>query len=106
MSGLGGSGIIEYDLEDDVDPCTVDSTDDEGWIVGVRVGCGVGVEQEGGLIICFGVVDIAAAECPIVVCTKAAELEDVSCIGSRRGLAGRVRDQEIFVERNDGGTGI
>ena len=48
---LSGCGVVEDDLEDDVDPCVVFCADDEGRIVGVGVGCGVGVKEEGGLVI-------------------------------------------------------
>ena len=106
MRGLGGSGGVEHDLEDDVDPCTVDGTNDQGWIVGVGVGCGVGVEEEGRLVICLGVVQVAAAEGPVVVGAEAAEFEDVGCIGGGRGLVDGIRDQESFIEGDDGGSGV
>ena len=106
MGGLGRSGSVKHDLEDDVDPCTVSCTNDKGRIVGVRVGCGVGVEEEGCLVVGLGVVQVAATEAPVVIRAKAAEFEDVGCVGGRRGLVGRIRDQESFVERNDRGRSI
>ena len=56
MRGLGWSGCVEHDLEDDVDPGAIDCTDDKGRVVGVRVGGGVGVEEQGRLVVCLGVV--------------------------------------------------
>ena len=38
MRGLGWSGCVKHDLEDDVDPGAVDCTNDQGRVVGVRVG--------------------------------------------------------------------
>ena len=51
VGGLSGCGIVEDDLEDDVDPGVVFRADDEGWIVGIGVGCGVGVKEEGCFVI-------------------------------------------------------
>lgn len=106
MGGLSRSGSIEYDLEDDVDPGTIDGTNDQGRIVGVRVGRRVGVEKEGRLVVCLGVIQVAATEGPVVVCAKAAEFEDVGCVRGRRGLIGGIRDQESFVEGDDGSSGV
>ena len=48
---LSGCSVVEDDLEDDVDPCVVFGADDEGRIERVGVGCGVGVNEEGGLVV-------------------------------------------------------
>ena len=51
MGGLSGCGVVEVDLEDDVDPGVVFRADDEGRIVGVGVRGGVRVKEEGRLVI-------------------------------------------------------
>ena len=51
MGRLSGCGVVEVDLKDDVDPGVVFCADDEGRIVGVGVGCGVGVKEEGRLVV-------------------------------------------------------
>ena len=48
---LSGRGVVEVDLKDDIDPCVVLCPDDEGRIVGVGVGCGVGVKEERRLVV-------------------------------------------------------
>ncbi len=106
MCGLSGSGIIEHDLEDHVNPCAVGCTNDQRRVVSVGVGFRVGVEEERCLVICLGIIKIAATEGPIVIRAEATEFEDVSRIGGRGGFVGRVRNQESFVEGNDGGRSI
>ena len=103
---LGGRGVVEDDLEDDVDPGAVGGADDEGGVVGVGVGGGVWIEEQGSLVVGIRVVDVAAAEAPVVVRAQAAEFEDVGHVSGRGGLAGGVGDQKGFVERDDGGGGV
>lgn len=92
MGGLRRCGGVENDLEDDVDPSTVDGSYYEGGVIGIRVGGGVGVEEEGRLVVGISIVQAAATQRPIVICAKAAEFEDVGGVGGRRGLIGGIRN--------------